>query len=129
MAWGEENIQITSGIGPYLESRQRVRRAWCAREVFPTRGDKAFRAQSIRGRMALDGLHVPTNAPWWPEVERELLSFPAGKTDDAVDSLGLAGQLLDIMLPPVRPRSRSRRSRGLTGSKSGKTSSRTGKFL
>ena len=55
IAWAEENVQITSGIGPYLESRQRVRKAWCAREQFPTRGDKAFRAQSIRGRMALDG--------------------------------------------------------------------------
>lgn len=103
IAWAEEQVQITSGIGPYLESRQRVRRAWCAREQFPTRGDKSFRAQSIRGRMALDGLHVPTNAPWWPEVERELLSFPAGKHDDAVDSLGLAGQLLDLMLPPKGP--------------------------
>ena len=37
------------------------------------------------------------------EVERELLSFPAGKHDDAVDSLGLAGQLLDLMLPPKGP--------------------------
>ena len=25
IAWAEENVQITSGIGPYLESRQRVR--------------------------------------------------------------------------------------------------------
>ena len=32
--------------------------------AFPTRGDKSVRAQSIRGRMALDGLHLPRHAPW-----------------------------------------------------------------
>jgi predicted phage terminase large subunit-like protein len=100
IAWAEENVQITSGIGPYLESRQRVRKAWCAREQFPTRGDKAFRCQSFRGRMALSGLYVPTNAPWYPDFEAELLGFPAGKHDDQVDACGLVGQLLDIMLPP-----------------------------
>ena len=45
-----------------IERRQRERKAWCVREQFPTRGDKAVRAQSIRGRMALDGLYVPVNA-------------------------------------------------------------------
>ena len=33
----------------------------------------------------------------------ELLSFPAGKHDDQVDALGLIGQLLDQMVPGVRP--------------------------
>ena len=47
------------------------------------------------------GLHVPTNAPGSPRSSAELLVVPAGKHDDAVDRLGLVGQLLDIMLPPV----------------------------
>ncbi len=67
-------------------------------ENFPTRGDKAVRAQSIRGRMALEGLYVPTNKPWYPDFRAELLAFPAGKHDDCVDALGLVGQLLDRML-------------------------------
>jgi hypothetical protein len=67
-----------------------------------TRGDKAVRAQSIRGRMALEGLHVPTNAPWHPDLRAELLSFPYGKHDDQVDALGLCGQLLDRMQVGVR---------------------------
>jgi hypothetical protein len=62
------------------------------------------RAQSIRGRMALEGLYVPTNAPWFAEFKRELLSFPAGKHDDQVDALGLIGQLLDQMVPGVKPK-------------------------
>lgn len=98
MAWAEEQGQIKSGVGPFLEKRQRERKAYCVREQFPTRGDKAVRAQSIRGRMALEGLYVPVNAPWYPALRSELLSFPAGKHDDQVDALGLVGQLLDQML-------------------------------
>ena len=63
-----------------------------------------MRAQSIRGRMALEGLYVPTSAPWFAEFKRELLSFPAGKHDDQVDALGLIGQLLDQMVPGQKPR-------------------------
>jgi hypothetical protein len=56
------------------------------------------RAQSIRGRIALDGLHLPRQAPWRHAFEAELLTFPAGKHDDQVDALGLVGQLLDKMV-------------------------------
>lgn len=104
MAWGEEQGQIKSGVGPFLDRRQRERRAYCVREQFPTRGDKAVRAQSIRGRMALEGLYVPINADWYPAFRSELLSFPAGKHDDQVDALGLVGQLLDKMLAGSKPR-------------------------
>lgn len=98
IGWAEEQGQIKSGVGPFLERRQRERKAYVSREQFPTRGDKAVRAQSIRGRMALEGLYVPINAPWYPELRSELLSFPAGKHDDQVDALGLVGQLLDKMI-------------------------------
>ena len=54
--------------------------------------------------MALEGLHIPSNAPWVAEFKRELLSFPAGKHDDQVDALGLIGQLLDQMVPGVKPK-------------------------
>ncbi len=78
MEWAEEQGQIKAGVGPFLDRRQRERNAYCYRRAFPTRGDKAVRAQSIRGRMALQGLYVPIDAPWSPAVRSELLSFPAG---------------------------------------------------
>jgi hypothetical protein len=59
--------------------------------------------------MALEGLYVPVNAPWYPDFLAELLSFPAGKHDDICDSLGLVGQTLDVMVkgnkpvPPEKP--------------------------
>ena len=109
LGWAEEVGQIRSGIGPYLDRRQRERCAYVYRQAFPTRSDKAIRCQSIRGRMALEGLYVPVNAPWYPDFLAELLSFPAGKHDDICDSLGLVGQTLDVMVkgnkpvPPEKP--------------------------
>ena len=104
MGAAEEMGQIKSGIGPWLDKRSRERRAYVARTAFPTRGDKSVRAQSIRGRMALNGLYIAADAPWRATVEAELLSFPAGKHDDIVDALGLAGQLMDILMPPPKPK-------------------------
>ena len=103
-AWAEEQGQIKAGVGPFLDRRQRERNAYCYRQTFPTKYDKAVRAQSIRGRMALEGLYVPVNAPWYPAFRAELLSFPAAKHDDQVDALGLVGQLLDQMARGVKPK-------------------------
>jgi predicted phage terminase large subunit-like protein len=103
LGWAEEQGQIRAGIGPFLERRQRERNAFVARQAFPTRGDKAIRAQSIRGRMALEGLYVPVSAPWYPDFRAELLSFPAGRHDDQADALGLVGQLLDLMVKGSKP--------------------------
>ena len=66
VAWAEEKGQFSAGVGPALDRRQRERGAYCYRQQFPTRGDKAVRAQSIRGRMALERLYVPTNASLYP---------------------------------------------------------------
>ncbi len=104
IGWAEETGQIKSGVGPWLERMQREKKAYCAREQFPTRGDKAIRAQSIRGRMAQEGLYVPIAAPWFPDLRSELLSFPAGKHNDQVDALGLVGQLLDKMMSGAKPK-------------------------
>jgi len=103
MGWAEEQGQIKSGVGPFLDRAQREKRAYVAREQFPTRGDKAVRAQSMRGMMASHGLYVPINAPWYADFRSELLSFPAGKHDDQVDAIGLVGQLLDRMVRGQKP--------------------------
>ena len=104
IGWAEETGQIKAGVGPHLMRRQRERKAFVYREPFPTRGDKAVRAQSIRGRMAMDGLYVAADAPFRAEFIRELLTFPAGVHDDQVDALGLVGQLLDKMWTPTKPK-------------------------
>jgi len=104
IGWAEEQGQINAGVGPFLTKRQNELEAYVYRETFPTRGDKAIRAQSIRGRMAQNGLYVPINAAWYPALRSELLAFPAGKHDDQVDALGLIGQLLDTMAAGQKPK-------------------------
>ena len=104
IGWAEEQGQIRAGVGPFLDRRARERRAHVARDQFPTRGDKAVRAQSFRGLCATRGLRFPAQAQWRTDLENELLRFPAGVHDDIVDALGLIGQLLEKMNAPTRPR-------------------------
>ena len=68
------------------------------------RGQSGKSTVDPRENLALEGLYVPPTAPWFAEFKRELLSFPAGKHDDQVDALGLIGQLLDEMVPGVKPK-------------------------
>ena len=102
--WAEEKGQITSGVGPFLVQRAKERQAYTVREQFVSRGDKAIRAQSIRGRMAMLGLYVKQGAAWLPDLRAELLGFPAGKHDDQVDALGLIGQLLEKISAGQKPK-------------------------
>lgn len=104
IGWAEEQGQIKSGVGPFLDKRIRERKAYVVRDQFPTRGDKAVRAQSIRGRIAMDGLRIRPDAPWKADLISECLRFPAGVHDDQVDALGLVGQLLDKMFNGAKPK-------------------------
>lgn len=97
IGWAEETGQIKSGVGPFLVRRMIETQAYVAREAFPTRGDKAIRAQSIRGRIAMNGLYLPADADWKADLISEMMSFPVGVHDDQVDALGLIGQILDRM--------------------------------
>lgn len=97
IGWAEETGQIKSGVGPFLIKRMIETGSYVAREQFPTRGDKAARAQSIRGMMAMKGLRYHRDAPWFSDFKAELMSFPVGVHDDQVDAIGLVGQLIDRM--------------------------------
>jgi len=109
IGWAEEQGQIRAAIGPALDRRIRERKTYVVRDAFPTRGDKAVRAQSIRARMGSEGLYVPLHATWFPEFRSEMLSFPAGKHDDQVDALGLIGQLLDRMIKGRKPEDKNKK--------------------
>jgi predicted phage terminase large subunit-like protein len=103
IGWAEEKGQITAGVGPLLTKRLMERQLYVVRADFPSRKDKEIRAQSIRGRMAMRGLHVPIDAPWYPDFKNELMVFSNGKNDDQVDALSLIGQVLDKMMPGDGP--------------------------
>ena len=102
--WAFETGQIKAGLDPFIRARAIERQAYTSTVVFPTRGDKAIRCQSMRGRMELQGLYVPAAAKWLPDLRAELTAFPEGKHDDQVDALGLVGQLMDKYLPGYVPK-------------------------
>src|SRR5262249_29483940 len=55
ISWAEETGQIRAAVGPLIDRRMYERRVPLFRQQFPSRHDKAVRAQAIRGRMARDG--------------------------------------------------------------------------
>ena len=116
LAWAEEGGQIIKSLGPFIDQRMRERGVHVARQQFTSVTDKAARAQSIRGRLSMGRVWLPRTAPWLKHVVAQLLAFPAGKNDDAVDVLALFGRMLDQMQPArVRRRPRPIEYRGPGG--------------
>jgi predicted phage terminase large subunit-like protein len=70
----------------------------------PVRLDKVDRLFEQQGKFASGRVHFPKDAPFLPELLRELLSFPQSKTTDQVDSISqaLAYQGSDYTLDNVR---------------------------
>jgi predicted phage terminase large subunit-like protein len=104
--WAEEKGQIAKGVGPFIIKRQLERKVYAHRRQFSTSGDKASRAQAIRGRTAMGKVYLPRRAPWASEFVDELLRFPAGKHDDQVDAFALIGQMLDRLVHGTKPKQR-----------------------
>lgn len=92
--WAEEAGQINKSMKPILDRLQIERNAPCYRKAWPSMHDKAARAQSIRGMMALGQVYFPKDAPWVSDFISELMTFPAGKHDDQVDTFSLIGRML-----------------------------------
>jgi len=102
--WAEESGQIVKGLDPFIIRRMNERKQFITRTQYTSVADKAVRAQSFRGRMSMGKVLFPRNAAWTARVVAQLLSFPAGKHDDAVDVLGLLGRMLDVMDPATVPK-------------------------
>lgn len=75
------------------------RGAYCRVEWLPSMADKEARARGIQAMMAMGKVWWPKFAPWKTEVLGQLLRFPAGKHDDAVDAMGLFGRGLTYITP------------------------------
>jgi predicted phage terminase large subunit-like protein len=102
LMWLEEQGQIIKSIGPFLDKRMREDKVYVRREQVASAADKATRSRSIQARTAMGKVYFPSKATWLPEFTAELLTFPAGRHDDMVDTLGLIGRMLDDMIPAAR---------------------------
>lgn len=105
LQWQSEKGQITKSVGPFIQRRMREKEIYCyINEITPT-VDKVTRAQSFRGRMAQGKVYFP-KTEWADRVIKQLLAFPSGRYDDAVDVCSLFGLMLALMSDaelPVEP--------------------------
>jgi predicted phage terminase large subunit-like protein len=95
--WFSEAGVIRRSIEPFLKKRMKERKVYMGIDWLSSISDKPTRARSIQGRMAMGMVFFPDNEAWAVEIERQMLSFPAGRYDDAVDVMGLIGRGLDSM--------------------------------
>ncbi len=90
LIWWAERGHISKSIGPFLYKRMSETGTYMnVREVTPV-GDKEQLAQSIAARVAMKKLYIP-RGPVWDKMIEEMLAFPNGTHDDAVDMLSLFG--------------------------------------
>lgn len=101
LIWWAEKGHISKAIGPFLHKRMSETGTYMnVREVTPV-GDKAQRAQSMVGRVAMGKLYLPSDAPWVEKAINEMMAFPNGTHDDFVDTLSLIGLGLQSQFAPA----------------------------
>jgi len=94
LLWGAEKGHISKSIGPFLKTRMRETNTYMnIREITPI-GDKAQRAQSIVGRVAMGKVFFPRAASWTEKAINQMMAFPNAPHDDFVDTLSIIGLML-----------------------------------
>jgi predicted phage terminase large subunit-like protein len=101
LCWFGEKGSIQKAVEPFLKRRMNERMTLCRLEWLPSITDKATRARAIQARVSMGKVYVPKSAPWLADVMGQLLRFPAGRYDDAVDVCSLIGRGLEFtQVPP-----------------------------
>lgn len=104
MVWLGEKGVIQKAVEPYLIRRMQERQAFCRMEWLASISDKPTRARPIQALASMGKVFLPKRAPWKAHVQSQLLRFPAGANDDAVDVLGLFGRGMEFIRGPKAKR-------------------------
>jgi predicted phage terminase large subunit-like protein len=100
VTWFAESGVIKRAIEGLLKKRMEERRAWVSVEWVPSINDKATRARAFQALAANGKVSFP-KLPWAGDVVDQLIRFPAGKYDDAVDCCSLIGRAVYEAWPAV----------------------------
>lgn len=103
LLWGGEAGPIRKAVEPFMVKRMRERKAFCHIEWLASIRDKPTRARSFQARASMGKVYLP-NTDIGRRLLEQLLRFPAGTYDDAVDVCALFGQMLDQTIPAFIPR-------------------------
>lgn len=102
LLWWAERGHISKSIGPFLRKRMLETGTYINMvEVTPV-ADKEQRAQSIAARVAMGKVYFPVDKLWTEKVVNEMLAFPNGTNDDAVDALAYIGLGLQNQFGPSK---------------------------
>ncbi len=104
LEWAEEAGQIRSSLDQFIVKRMRERGVVTHRNPYTSAADKPTRAQAIRGLMSMGRVYLPSKAPWAERLMHQLLRFPTGTLDDAVDVMSLFGRMLVRMGEAAGPK-------------------------
>ena len=84
---GFEDGQIWKAIEFQVQKRCEERRQYPSYELLKPLTDKMVRANPLKGRMQLGKVFFDKHAPYFTDLHKEFLHFPAGKHDDQVDAV------------------------------------------
>jgi predicted phage terminase large subunit-like protein len=100
--WAHEGGPIGNAIGPAIRDALRAairnKKYVCPIEEMPSVKSKAVKLTSLQAKAAAGMIYLPINRPWAERLVSQLLAFPAGRWDDAADTAGLLGRLVDQMM-------------------------------
>lgn len=102
IAWFGEAGVIQKAVEPMLKRRMLERSVRCRMEWLPSIHDKPTRCRGFQARAAMGEVSLPDNEIGH-RLLKQMLSFPAGKHDDAVDVCGMIGRALDSAHPAIVP--------------------------
>lgn len=107
--WFGESGVIRRSVEPWMIKRMNERRSHCRMEWMASISDKPTRARSIQALASMGKLFLPKNALFAGRLLSQLLRFPAGKHDDAVDVFSLIGRGMPMIknFTPKKPKSKN----------------------
>jgi len=95
-----ESGPIRRAVEPFLVRRMRERKTFCRLEWLPRSADKPTMARSLQAMAAMGKVKLP-DTEWGHRLLSQMLAFPAGKHDDAVDNAILMAMAVDQAHPAV----------------------------
>lgn len=99
-----ETGPIRRAVEPQLKEAMRRTRSYCALEWLSSGGNKEASARSFQALCAQGRVRFPLGQTWAERVIDQLLRFPAGKHDDAVDTCGLFGRFIHRVWSNTEPK-------------------------
>ena len=97
LCWFGEAGPIRRAVEPFLKRRMIEREIACRIEWLPSIADKPTRARNFQAIASMGRVIWPKNASWKADVVGQVLRFPAGRHDDAVDVCSMIGRGLQFI--------------------------------